>query len=182
MVQITWKSLMTGTSGEGEDQIEMVQEEWSKDDPTDGAKNGPSDFVIPRRKDRGKWPPLYDECKIMLASSVLAYAIANLRNQIRRGKITDPSITEPFMQLPFYTEELRPIVYKNKHLFNRILGGESNDMVDDDRNQYAYLETILDMRKLQMEGDEFLPRARVLLELHDEKNEKEMVYTIGLNQ
>jgi hypothetical protein len=178
MVQITWKSLMTGTSGDGEDQIiEMIQVEQAHN-PT-AEIHEPTDPIIPRRKDRDRWPSLFVECQYMLSSSVLMYALTDLRNQIRKGKIVDPSIAEPFMRLPALTEELVPIVMKNKPFFERLLGEEHNDLLDDG---HTYLDLLLSSRELDMGGRTLPPDARVLLEMHDENNHKEMVYAISLNQ
>lgn len=173
MVQIICKSLITGTCREREDQIETVQDEKAS-----GEKSEPTDPVISRRKDRGKWPSLYEECQHMLASSVMMYAVADLRNQIRMGKIVDPSIAEPFMRLPARTEELVPIVLKNKHFFNRLLGQEPNEMVD--KND-AYLDTLIATRDLGKEGIDIPQQSPALLEIHDENNDREIVYAITLN-
>ncbi|CAB9500496.1 Lipase (class 3) [Seminavis robusta] len=175
MVTLTWKTLLQGSlDQEGEEvEIEIVN----------GQDQSNGGVVKSRRKDRGKWPSLYDECQTMLASSVLMYAVTDLRHQIRLGKITDPDIAEPFISTPTTAQALLPVVEEHKEVFNQMLGQAASSKDDGDPDNYAYLDLVL--AKRQMEDPTTIKDpwkdGFVLLEIDDERSQREMVYSISLN-
>lgn len=137
------------------------------------------------RRDGGRWLSLYDECASMLASSTLMYAVADLRAKFRKGDM-DPSIAEPFMDLPVRVEDVIPVMQENKDLFAKLLKEESEDSYDSESGKYPYLELLLDRHSEASEyrpprgGDEEPQSDYIVLEMHDEKKE-EPVYSVSLN-
>ncbi|CAB9512211.1 Phospholipase A1-II 7 [Seminavis robusta] len=90
------------------------------------------------RQHAQKWPSLYEECRTMVSASILIYGFSELRRRIRLGQITDPSITEPFMNLPSSSVDLVPVAYQNKAFFDELLGSEGDGF---------YLDQILKERE-----------------------------------
>lgn len=118
------------------------------------------------------WPSIYNECRFNLNSSVLVYSLADIRNAIRSGKITEPDIIEELMNFPSSSESILPVLLKHKEVFLEIDGGE------------FFIDLVMQERDLQRSGilDGQQEDAVIVYEMDDANGKKEVVWGIGLNQ
>ena len=119
-----------------------------------------------------KWPSIYNECRINLNSSILVYALADIRKAIRSGKISEPEIVEELMNFPSSWESILRVLRKHKEVFLQVAGGET------------FFDLIFSDRALQRSGliDVERDDSVSVYEMDDANGNNEIVWGICLNQ
>lgn len=123
------------------------------------------------------WPSLYTEVDEMLESSVLVYALAELRSLARQGKLTVQS--ERALALPITHSELLKVVQGNQH-----------ELADSKFGKEFYidlLQTISDRNMMagspleHSEGKVQNATAATIVAFDDETEKEELVYMIEVD-
>ena len=162
---------------ENENENEQKQQERlsAKDEqPTTRTRLDTNDegHVSATQQKYRNWPSIYTECRFNLNSSILVYALADIRKAIRSGKISEPEIIEELMNFPSSSESIMPVLLKHKEVFLQLVGGE------------AFSGVFFSDREIQRAGvrDGEREDGVIVYEMDDANEKSEIVWGIGLNQ